>query len=344
MNVSREGFGMLPDGREATLYTIVNEAGMSVSLCDYGARVVRLFAPDSVGRLADVALGCDSVAPYIDNDACLGATCGRVANRIGNAAFTLNGVTYHLPRNDGQNTLHGGKGFHRKLWHSEPVADGVRFYYHSEGNEEGFPGSLSVLVTYQLGENNALHISYDAISDEDTIVSLTNHTYFNLAGHDSGTILAQTLQINARFFTPVGEGLLPTGEILSVTGTPFDFTSAKPIGQDIAADDPEIRLGGGFDHNFVLNKPESGVMSFAACACDPISGRRMEVWTNKPGIQLYTSNMLHEESGKGGAVYGHNQAFCLETQLFPDAMSNPHFPSPVLRANERYNSCTEYRF
>ena len=345
MKAAVKDFGALPGGRRAKLYTVENASGMSVSLSDYGARVVNLLVPDRMGKLADVALGYDDVTPYIDNDACLGATCGRVANRIGGGVFTLNGIAYHTPKNVGDTTLHGGiNGFHRRLWTGEQLADGVRFTYHSADGEEGFPGALDVCVTYRLGENNALSIRYDAVSDADTVVNLTNHTYFNLAGHDSGDMLAQTLSINARYYTPLREGLLPSGEIRFVAGTPFDFTAEKPIGRDIAADHEQIRLGGGFDHNFVLDKAEPGCMSLAARAADPVSGRKMEVWTDKPGIQLYTSNMLDVQTGKSGAKYGHFSAYCLETQFFPNAMANPHFPSAVLKQGAPYRDTTEYRF
>jgi aldose 1-epimerase len=345
MKNSAQAFGALPDGRATTLYTISNQAGMTVALSDYGARIVRLLAPDQRGALADVALGYDGIEPYIDNDECHGAVCGRVANRIAGGRFSLGGKQYQVPKNAGDVALHGGiNGLHRRLWHAEPLPGGVHFSYYSEDGEEGFPGGLQLDVLYLLGEDNILSIHYEAVSDADTFVNLTNHTYFNLAGHGSGDIHDQLLQVFASFYTPVDAALLPTGEVRAVAGTPFDFRQAKPIGRDIDADCPQLRLGGGYDHNFVLDKPERDVLSLAARAVDPASGRAMEVWTTQPGMQLYTSNFLSDQPGKDGARYTKRAAYCLETQCFPDAMTHTHFPSPVLRANVPMSSRTEFRF
>lgn len=338
-------FGALPDGRSVSLYTLSNEAGMMVSLSDYGARVVRLLVPDRRGVMADVALGHDNVAPYIDNDECLGAICGRVANRIADGRFLHGGKQYQVPTNVGDVALHGGiNGLHRRLWRAEQAAGGLHFKYYSKDGEEGFPGGLHLDVCYRLSEDNILSIHYEVVSDADTFVNLTNHTYFNLAGHGSGNIHDQHLQIFAAFYTPMNASLLPTGEIHAVVGTPFDFREPKPIGRDIGADCRQLRLGRGYDHNFVLNKPERGVLSLAARTADPASGRVMEVWTTQPGMQLYTSNFLSDQVGKDGASYKKRAAYCLETQVFPDAMSHTHFPSPVLRAHERMVSRTEFRF
>ena len=345
MKCGAQAFGTLPDGRTASLYTISNQAGMTVALSDYGARVVRLLAPDQQGTLADVALGQDTVMPYIDNDECHGAICGRVANRIAGGRFLLGGKRYQVPTNAGDVALHGGiNGLHRRLWRAEPLAGGVLFSYYSEDGEEGFPGGLQLDVLYLLGEDNVLSIRYEAVSDADTIVNLTNHTYFNLAGHGSGDIQEQQLQIFASFYTPMDAALLPTGEVRAVAGTPFDFREAKPIGRDIGGDCAQLRLGGGYDHNFVLDKPERGALSLAARALDPASGRAMEVWTTQPGMQLYTANSLADQPGKDGARYQMRGAYCLETQCFPDAMTHTHFPSPVLRANVPMVSRTEFRF
>lgn len=344
MRIKAEAFGTLPNGGRATLYTMENAAGMSVSLLDYGARVARLLAPDRRGTFADVVLGYDSAAPYADDD-CLGAICGRYANRLRKGAFTLGGRVWQASINDGENTLHGGiNGFHRKLWRGEILSDGLRFTYVSPDGEEGFPGTLRVDVIYRLSADNVLSVDYAAEADADTIVNLTNHSYFNLGGHGSGSVHAQTLAIYARFYTPVDPALLPTGEIASVEGTPFDFRSDKPIGRDIGTACEQLRYGGGYDHNFVLDKAERGALTPAARACDPLSGRVMEVWTTQPGLQLYTANALKRQQGKDGVLYDRRGAFCLETQLFPDAMTHAHFPSPVLRAGDVWRSRTEFRF
>ena len=345
IRILTEDFGCLPDGLSTQLYTVQNQCGASVALLDYGARVVRLCMPDRSGATADVALGHDTLLPYIDADDCLGATCGRVANRINGGRFTLNGRSYQITRNSGEHTLHGGvNGLHRRLWRGERLSDGVRFTYDSPDGEEGFPGNLQMAVCYRLSDDNVLSIEYEAVSDADTYVNLTNHTYFNLAGHGSGDIHGHWLQLFAAYYTPVNSALIPLGEIASVAGTPFDFLTAKPIGRDIGADCEQIRRGGGYDHNFVLHKPERGVLSLAARVKDSGSGREMEVWTTMPGIQLYTGNFLTRQAGKDGAVYDWRGALCLETQFFPDSMTHTHFPSPVLRAFERSGSKTEYRF
>lgn len=340
-----QAFGALPDGRAANLYTISNRTGMTVCLSDYGARVVRLLVPDKRGAVADVALGYDTLAPYIDNDECHGAICGRVANRIAGGRFMLGGKRYQVPTNVGEVALHGGiNGLHRRLWRGEPVPGGVHFSYYSADGEEGFPGGLQLDVRYLLNDEDVLSIQYEAVSDADTFVNLTNHTYFNLAGHGSGDIHGQHLQIFAGFYTPMDASLLPSGEIRAVAGTPFDFRVAKPIGRDIGADCQQLRFGGGYDHNFVLDKPERCALSLAARASDPASGRSMEVWTTLPGMQLYTSNSLADQPGKDGANYTMRAAYCLETQYFPDAMTHTHFPSPVLRADDKMLSRTEFRF
>lgn len=345
MTLISEDFGALTGGARATLYTLWNEGGLSVSLCDYGACLVRLLAPDREGRLDDVVLGYDSAEPYVDANDFFGVICGRYANRLKGGAFTLDGRRYQVPVNDGLNALHGGaNGFHRKLWRAEPTDGGVAFFYTSADGEEGFPGRLDVRVHYRLVGDDALAIDYDADTDADTILNLTNHSYFNLAGHGSGSVHAQTLQLFAHFYTPVDEALLPTGAIVPVAGTPFDFLREKPIGRDIDGDSAQLRYGGGYDHNFVLDKPERGALCAAARACDPVSGRTMEVFTTLPGVQLYTANMLAERTGKDGAVYGRRGAFCLETQFFPDSMTHSHFPSPLIRAGGHYHARTEFRF
>ena len=345
MKISLEPFGTLHDGQQSTLYTIKNEAGMSISVCDYGACVVRVIVPDRLGKFSDVVLGFDSVTSYLNNPAYLGAICGRMANRIAKGKFTLHDVEYRLTTNNGNNTLHGGSnGFDSRLWKGEMLANGVRFSYLSPDGQEGFPGSLQVYVDYCLDDKNKFSIEYEMISDADTIVNLTNHTYFNLAGHNSGSIFEHSLQMFAEFYTPLTSKLVPTGEIRSVDGTPFDFRNSKPIGREIEYDCEQLKWAGGYDHNFVLDKPERDKLSLAARVMHEATGRMMEVWTTMPGIQFYTSNCLACEKGKNGSKYKAHDAFCLETQLFPDSMTWTHFPSPILPAKMPFRSRTDYRF
>jgi len=343
MDVQRENFGKLPDGRTVDLYILTNPLGMKAAVMTYGATLVSLEVPDRNGRPADITLGFDSLEGYLGAGPYFGATVGRYANRIGGARFVLDGVTYTLAANDGRNHLHGGiRGFDKVVWKAEPVSEegavGVTLSYVSKDGEEGYPGNLSCSVTYLLNEKNELNLRYTAVTDKATPVNLTHHSYFNLAGQGEGDILSHELMLNADFYTPVDEGLIPTGEIRSVKGTPMDFTRPKPIGRDIAL------VPGGYDHNFVVNG-QAGDLRLAARLHDPRSGRTMEILTTEPGIQFYSGNFLDGTiTGKSGKVYGKHYGLCLETQHFPDSPNKPNFPSTILRPGETYRSVTVHRF
>lgn len=338
MSVSVRPFGMTREGQAVRAFTITNQRGASCVLLDYGAIVQALLVPNRDGALTDVVLGYDSVAEYEAGGAFLGATVGRFANRLGGARFSLNGKEYALARNDGDNCLHGGaRGFDRYVWDAE-IPDGlsVRFSRLSPDGEESFPGNLTLSVTYRLTEDCALEIAYDALCDADTVVNLTNHSYFDLSG--CGRAMEQTLCIRAERYLELGAGTLPTGTSAPVAGTPFDFRSAKPVGRDIGADDEQLRLGGGYDHNFCLSGSPAAELSSG------VSGIAMRVLTDMPGMQLYTANFLGTQPGKGGRPMQDRCAVALETQLWPDAMNHWGFPSPVLRRGEKLHSQTVYAF
>lgn len=337
MSVKTFPFGALSSGEAVTAYRIENALGASVTLLDYGAAVQSLLVPNAHGGLTDVVLGYDSAAEYQRNNGHLGATIGRHGNRIGGAAFSLGGREYKLAANNGPNHLHGGtRGFDKYIWQAVCGGDFVRFSRLSPDGEENYPGDLAVSVTYTLTEDNTLRLVYDADTSKDTVVNLTNHSYFNLGG--GGSALDTELRIHAERFTELGEGTLPTGRILPVERTPLDFRRFKPLGQDIDADCEQLRLGGGYDHNFVLSGRH------AACARSAASGIQMDVYTDMPGVQLYSANGLSVRSGKGGKAMAEHSAFCLETQLFPNAMTCYGFPSPVLRAGCHLHSETDYAF
>lgn len=343
MSVTVSEFGHLPSGEAVLRYTITNQRGVSASLLNYGATWQTMFVPNRKGELVDVVLGYDTVEEYQKNFMYLGCTVGRVANRIRNARFTLGGVEYKLNANMGDSCLHGGNiGFDKKIWQAQIDGDSVLFSLTSPDGDEGFPGTLSAVVIYTLDEENALSIQYMLNSDQETIQNMTNHAYFNLAGQQA-TVLEQTLWIDADTFTRIDETTVPTGEIAPVLGTPLDFTIAKPIGRDIDARVEHIDTAGGFDHNFVLNHKKGGVEQIAT-AIDPVGGVAMDVFTDQPGVQLFTPSDFSYMTGKGGVKYGPRPAFCLETQHFADAMNHPHFPSIVLRAGEVFSSETIYRF
>ena len=343
MSVSVSEFGRLPSGEAVLCYTITNNNGASASLLNYGATWQTMFVPNRKGELVDVVLGYDTIEDYQKNFMYLGCTVGRVANRIKNARFTLNGVEYKLNANLGTSCLHGGNvGFDKKIWQAQIDGDAVFFSLTSPDGDEGFPGALSVVVIYSLDDENALSIQYMLNSDQDTIQNMTNHAYFNLAGQRA-TVLEQTLQIDADRFTRIDAETIPTGEIVPVFGTPLDFTKAKPIGRDIDAKVEHIDTAGGFDHNFVLNHKE-GVVDKIATALDPIGGVAMDVYTDQPGVQLFTAPDFSYMTGKGGMPYSARPAFCLETQHFADGMNHKHFPSIVLQAGEIFSSETIYRF
>ena len=331
-------FGSAKSGEAVTAYRIRNRAGACAVILDYGATVQSLCVPNAAGGFTDVVLGYDSVAEYEENGGFLGSAVGRVGNRIGGAKFSLGGKTYLLAANDGENTLHGGiKGFDKYIWKGELLSDcSVCFSRLSPDGEENFPGNLEVSITYTLDDDCALHIEYDAVSDADTIVNLTNHSYFDLSG--CGRAMEQELQINAERYLELGEGTLPTGRALSVEGSPFDFRAPKPVGRDIDADHEQIRFGSGYDHNFCLSGPHAAVLQSA------VTGIRMDTYTDMPGVQFYSANFLDHRRGKNGSVMERRGAICLETQLYPNAMNCYGFPSPVLHAHEPMHSETCYRF
>lgn len=346
--VKKTSFGTLPDGTAVDVYTITNARGVELRVTNYGGIVVSLRAPDKKGSVDDIALGFDDLKGYLTGSPYFGAIVGRYGNRIANAKFTVDGKEYTLAKNNGPNTLHGGiKGFDKVLWHAEPFQNGhgvgIILTYVSKDGEEGFPGNLNVKVTYTLTEKNEWSIEYEAVTDKATPVNLTQHTYFNLAGAGKSDILGHVAQLNASRFTPVGETLIPTGELRPVKGTPMDFTDPTPIGSRIDADYEQLRFGHGYDHNFVLDGKGSEP-ALAARVKDPASGRVLEVYTTEPGVQFYTGNFLDGTlTGKQGHVYKQRYGFCLETQHFPDSPNHPDFPTTVLRPGQTYRSRTIYK-
>ncbi|MCI8577190.1 MAG: galactose mutarotase [Lachnospiraceae bacterium] len=345
----KEVFGTLPDGRQADKYTLTNKNGVSAAFTSLGGIWLGMIVPDRNGQMEDVVLGFDSVEKCLSLSGHLGEIVGRNANRIGNGAFTLNGVTYKLAINSaGRNNLHSGPDFYRnRIWDVELKESGdgtaIEFSLFSPDGDQGYPGNARIRVSYTLTEDNSLRLDYHMVSDKDTIANMTNHVYFNLAGHGAGHIGEQVVWIDADAYTPGDETSVPTGEVASVKGTPLDFTQAKAIGRDIDADFGQLNIAGGYDHNWVLNHP-AGKLSLSAKIYDPGTGRRMEVWTDLPGVQFYTANGLKECQGKDGAVYQRRGAYCFETQYFPDAVNKPQFASPVLREGEEYKTTTIYRF
>ena len=346
MAVITAQFGTLGDGRWARLYTIATAAGSRAVLTDYGAAVVGLTVPDSLGRLGDVALGFDKVSLYEQELGNFGAICGRFANRLSRASLPLDRRVYPLTRNDGPNTLHGGAvGFHHKLWDAEIVGeDGVKFTLFSPDGEEGFPGALTVSVTYRLSEDNVLSLSYEAAAgDRNTVANLTNHTYWNLDGDTFGSVLDHSIRIHASRFTPTNEYNVPDGRILPVKGV-FDLRAYRTVREGVMSRDEQIQKANGYDHNFLLDAYDGGSLVKAADVKGTISGRRMEVWTTLPGIQLYTGNHFSGLPGKGGMRYNKAAGLALETQFYPDSPHHPAWPQPTVRAGEVQRSRTEYRF
>lgn len=348
MKIEQSAFGKTAEGQVISLFTLQNAAGMKVTLTNFGGIVSSLFAPDRHGNFDDVVLGFSNLDGYLREHPYFGSLVGRYGNRLGKARFTLAGVEYKLAANDGENHLHGGvKGFDKVVWNAEPVkqdsAVGVKLSYLSKDGEEGYPGNLTCSVTYWLTNRNELKIEYHATTDKATPVNLTHHSYFNLAGQGQGDILNHQMEIFADRFTPVDKGLIPTGELRPVAGTPMDFRTPHAIGERINGDDEQLQFGRGYDHNWVLNS--SGSLALAASAHEPATGRVMEVWTTEPGIQFYSGNFLDGTlTGKGGRVYKHRYGFCLETQHFPDGPNKPEFPSTILPPGETYHSETIYRF
>lgn len=343
VRVARESFGVTTGGVPVDLFTLTNDHGMEVKIINFGGIITAIKIPDRQGKVDDVVLGHDALEGYENRSRYFGALVGRYANRIRNGKFVLNGVAYSLATNNGQNHLHGGlKGFDKVVWQAMELSDGVQLTYQSEDGEEGYPGTLDATVSYSLAEANELRIEYLATTDKDTIINLTNHSYFNLAG--GGTILDHEVTINAEAFTPVDQGLIPTGEIARVKDTPMDFTSATPIGARIGVENEQLRLAGGYDHNFVLR---TGLDRFrvAATLHEPRSGRVMQVSTTQPGMQFYSGNFLNGNIvGKGGTPYLKHSACCFETQHFPDSPNHPSFPTTVLKPGEQFQHATTYKF
>lgn len=350
-SVSVQPFGETSDGTLVNVYTLTNEQGVELRAINYGGVIVSLRVPDRDGRFDDVVLGYDNLADYEDDSAHFGAIIGRYGNRIAEGRFELGGITYELATNNGPNHLHGGdKGFDKRVWDARPFVDehgtGIVFSYTSPDGEEGYPGTLQTEVTYTLTDDNDLIINYEATTTETTHVNLTQHTYFNLAGDGTRDVLDHELMLDADHFTPVDATLIPTGELRDVTDTPFDFRDPTPIGARINADDEQIDHGGGYDHNFVLNRDDAGPDSLARIArvVEPESGRVMTVRTTEPGVQFYSGNFLDGIPGKDGAVYEQRYGFCLETQHFPDSPNQSSFPSTILHPGETYRSRTIYSF
>jgi aldose 1-epimerase len=346
--ITKAPFGTA-DGKSIEIYSLKNSNGAEARIMTYGGTVVSLKVPDKNGKPGDVVLGYDSLDEYQNAKGYLGALIGRYGNRIGKGTFSLDGKEYKLAINNGVNHLHGGlKGFDKVVWTASPsvLPDGVHLelHYLSRDGEEGYPGNLNVKVEYVLTDSNELKIVYSATTDKPTIVNLTNHSYFNLAGQGNGLILNHQLTLNADRFTPTDNGSIPTGELRSVKGTPFDFTKSTAIGARIDQDNEQLKFGNGYDHNFVLNKNDNE-LSLAATVYEPTSGRVMEVFTTEPGVQFYTGNFLDgSTNGKGGQTYPRRSGFCLETQHFPDSPNKPKFPSVVLRPGKTYSQTTIYKF
>jgi len=348
LTVEKKAYGTAPDG-PIDEYTLTNANGMTLKVITYGGIITHLTAPDRNGEFADIVLGFDNLEGYLGTHPFFGAIVGRYGNRIGGAQFSLDGKDYTLAANNGANTLHGGtEGFDKKVWTAEEVMEddrvGVLLQRTSAHLEEGFPGKLDVIVGYFLTAKNELLITYEAETDASTICNLTNHTYFNLKGAGNGNILEHEISLQSSQYTPVDDGLIPTGEIANANGTPFDFTQPKAIGLEIDSEHPQTKIGKGYDHNIVLNKKGEG-LALAATVFEPTSGRVMEMLTTEPGVQFYTGNFLDGTiTGKGGKVYPHRAALCLETQHYPDSPNQPDFPSTRLDPGETYRTSTMYRF
>jgi len=350
-SVTRAPFGTTDRGESVSAYTLKNANGMEARVLDYGGIIVSLRVPDRHGRFDDVVLGYDSLPAYLRASPYFGAIIGRYGNRIAHGRFTLDGKTYTLAKNNGPNHLHGGlKGFDKVVWDvapfEHPDSVGLVLRYTGRDGEEGYPGTLRTTVTYTLTSANELIFDYSATTDRATPVNLTQHSYFNLAGDGKGDILGHVVTLNADRFTPVDSTLIPTGELKSVAGTPFDFRTPTPIGARIDQDDVQLRYGPGYDHNFVLNKAgDAHDPTFAARVYEPASGRVMEIYTTEPGLQFYSGNFLDGTlHGKGGVVYRRRYGFAMETQHYPDSPNKPTFPSTTLRPGESYHSRTIYKF
>lgn len=345
----KEVFGTLENGAQADMYTLTNENGVSAAFTNLGGIWLKMLVPDREGKLEDVLLGYDTVEKCMSLGGHLGEIVGRNANRIGGASFTLNGITYALVINSGsKNNLHSGPDYYRdRLWDVDVEETGlgtrITFSLFSPDGDQNYPGNANIAVSYTLTPDNSIRIDYQMVSDADTIANFTNHAYFNLAGHASGTAVGQKVWINADTFTISDAESIPSGELTLVEGTPMDFRALKPICQDIGADYEPLKFGNGYDHNWALNHAD-GDLALSAKAVDEASGRVMEVYTDLPGIQFYTANFLNGEAGKDGATYMARDGYCFETQYFPDAINKPQFKSPVLKAGDEYRTTTIYHF
>jgi aldose 1-epimerase len=348
--VSNAPYGTLANGQAVEIYTLRNDHGTIVKFLNYGGVITEFDVPDRHGRFADVVLGLRNLHDYETESPYFGAIVGRYANRIAKGQFTLDGQTYHLPINNGPNSLHGGaSGFNKQIWAVRPEKStngvGAVLTYTSPDGQDGYPGTLHMTVTYTLDDENALRITYEATTDKDTVVNFTNHSYFNLAGNGSGSVADQLLQINADSYTPTDATQIPTGAIDKVAGTPMDFRKLTPIGARLRDPFPQLVLAHGYDHNWVLNKPSPDAMTFAARAYDPGSGRILDVFTTQPGIQVYTSNYLNGSLvGSLDTTYRQTAAFTMETQHFPDSPNHPNFPTTELKPGETFHSVTVFRF
>lgn len=336
---------MTSKGEQASKYTISNSSGSKIVVSDFGATLVSVIVPDKNGNMLDVVLGYDDVSFYENNGNYFGATVGRNCNRTDNATYQIAGITYQMDKNENENNLHSGSSTYAfKMWDVKSFAtDYITFTYNSPDGDGGFPGNFHVDVTYTLTEDNQLKIHYDGICDQDTIANMTNHSYFNLNGHASGSILKHTLWIDADGFTPVREGSITTGEILAVKDTPMDFSKEKKIGTEIDADYEQLQITGGYDHNYVLNKQNSGIRLFASAKGD-VSGIAMDCYTDAVGVQFYAGNFINGPVGKNSASYDIHHGFCLETQYYPNAANISHFPSPILKKGAKYDTTTIYKF
>ncbi len=347
--ITKESFGKLKDGKEVSVFTLVNAKGFKARITNYGAKIVSIEVPDRNGKVADVTIGYKNAEAYEAGDHYFGAIVGRYANRIAKAKFTLDGVEYKLAVNNGANSLHGGPtGFHSQLWNAEIIKKdnypALKLTYHSADMHEGYPGNMDVTVTYTWSNDNALKIDYEATSDKNTVCNLTNHVYFNLKGEGNGDILDHEVMINADKFTPVDSTLIPTGELRPVKGTPFDFLTATVVGKRIGEKYDQLILGNGYDHNFVLNT-KNAVSVLAASAYEPKSGRMVEFYTTEPGVQFYTGNFLTgDQIGKSGKPYKFRNGLCFEAQKFPDSPNHPAFPTCELKKGDKYAQTTIYKF
>lgn len=342
MSIEKQDFGKIEDGRNVFLYILTNKNGLTAKITNYGGILTSLSVPDRNGEFADIVLGYETLEEYIKDTNYFGATIGRFANRIAKGKFTLNGVEYSMAINDGPNHSHGGiKGFNKALWNAEQIQSetdaSLKLAYLSKDGEENYPGNLNCEVIYTLTDDDELKISYEARTDKTTIINLTHHSYFNLAGYDSGKIFDHEISINAEHFTPVDKNLIPTGQIKSIKDTPMDFTCSKAIGAEIA------QTENGYDHNFVLNNTDGSLIA-AATVYEPTTGRAMQVATTEPGLQFYTGNFLDGSQRGKGTTYQRQTAFCLEAQHYPDSPNQPKFPSAILNPGQKYTQLTVYKF